>query len=387
MNQQSQAQAQAQISALQQQNAMLNQHLQTQAQSHINHLQQLIPFHQPPQPFPPTSAAFQSTPQTPVPQAPDPPAPTATPANQPGSSTTFNRDEMLQQMKSTVESSIQAMVEKTQERQVHPTPPPSLPGATSSHPTSHHPSILQHPPPRQRSSRRSRSHHQGSPTRRPDKRPASIRRSPRRRRSSRRPRRSSRNRSCSRSPTRPQHESPRKDRERSITLRSASPPRRGDRQPVEEYHQPHDYSSNTPTLQASSWWKSQHSTGYNNPTQRMIPIILSSLPVTSGNRGASGRTTPRIPLPCINLHGMIPRSLPIAIPPPPMTLPPNHSQHSPPPSQHLHATRKASLTLLEMINLKSQCPYPQDTCSSISGMDQKQNESGLSSSVSVTKIE
>ena len=266
MGQQSQAQAQAQISALQQQNAMLNQHLQTQAQSHINHLQQLIPFHQPPQPFPPTSAAFQSTPRTPVPQAPDPPAPTATPANQPGPSTTFNPDEMLQQMKSTVDSSIQAMVEKTQERQVHPTPPPSLPGATSSHPTSHHPSILQHPPPRQRSSRRSRSHHQGSPTRRPDKRPASIRRSPRRRRSSRRPRRSSRNRSCSRSPTRRRYESPRKDRARSITLRSASPPRRGDRQPVEEYHQPHDYPSNTPTLQASSWWKSQHSTGYNNPT-------------------------------------------------------------------------------------------------------------------------
>ena len=266
MGQQSQAQAQAQISALQQQNAMLNQHLQTQAQSHINHLQQLIPFHQPPQPFPPTSAAFQSTPQTPVPQAPDSPAPTATPANQPGPSTTFNPDEMLQQMKSTVDSSIQAMVEKTQERQVHPTPPPSLPGATSSHPTSHHPSILQHPPPRQRSSRRSRSHHQGSPTRRPDKRPASIRRSPRRRRSSRRPRRSSRNRSCSRSPTRCRYESPRKDRARSITLRSASPPRRGDRQPVEEYHQPHDYPSNTPTLQASSWWKSQHSTGYNNPT-------------------------------------------------------------------------------------------------------------------------
>ena len=153
MGQQSQAQAQAQISALPQQNAMLNQHLHTQAQSHINHLQQLIPFHQPPQQFPPTSAAFQSTQPTPVPQAPDPPAPTATPANQPHSSTTFNPDEMLQQTKSTVESSVQAMVEKTQERQAHPTPQPSLPGATSSHPTSHHPSILQHPPPLQRSSR------------------------------------------------------------------------------------------------------------------------------------------------------------------------------------------------------------------------------------------
>ena len=140
MGQQSQAQAQAQISALQQQNAMLNQHLHTQAQSHINHLQQLIPFHQPPQPCPPTSAAFQSTP---APQAPDPPTPTATPANQSGSSTTFNPDETLQQMKSTVESSIQAMVEKTQEHQVHPTPPPSLPGATSYQPSSFN---LQHPP-------------------------------------------------------------------------------------------------------------------------------------------------------------------------------------------------------------------------------------------------
>ena len=90
MDQQSQAQAQAQISALQQQNAMLNQHLHSQAQSHINHLQQLIPLHQPPQPFQPTSASFQSTPQPPVPQAPDPPAPAATPANQSGPSTPFN---------------------------------------------------------------------------------------------------------------------------------------------------------------------------------------------------------------------------------------------------------------------------------------------------------
>ena len=226
MSQQSQAQAQAQISALQQQNAMLNQHLHTQAQSHINHLQQLIPFHQPPQQFPPTSAAFQSTQPTPVPQAPDPPAPTATPANQPGSSTTFNRDEMLQQMKSTVESSIQEMVEKTQERQVHPTPPPSLPGATSSHPTSHHPSILQHPPPRQRSSRRSRSHHHGSPTRRPDKRPVSIPRSPRRRRSTRRVRRSSRPRSSSREFFSPRHASRRQSHVHHPTLSVSTTPRR-----------------------------------------------------------------------------------------------------------------------------------------------------------------
>ena len=261
---QSQAQAQAQISALQQQNAMLNQHLQSQAQSHINHLQQLIPFHQPPQPFQPTSASFQSTPQPPVPQAPDPPAPAATPANQPGPSTPFNPDEMLQQMKSTVESSIQAMVEKTQ---VQSTPPPNLPDATPLHPTSHHPSTLQHPPPRQPSPRRSWSHHHGASPRRPDKRPVSTRRSPPRRRSSRRHRRSSRNRSYCRSQSRHRHDSRRRDRESSITLKSASPQRRDDRQPTEEYHQLHDYSSTQPTLQASSWWKNQHSTEYNNPTE------------------------------------------------------------------------------------------------------------------------
>ena len=108
MVQQSQAQAQAQVSALQQQNAMLNQHLHTQAQTHINHLQQLLPYHQPPQPPPSTPSPAPATQPT-VPPAPDPPAPLATPANQPGSSGTFNPDEMLQQMKFTVESSFQAI--------------------------------------------------------------------------------------------------------------------------------------------------------------------------------------------------------------------------------------------------------------------------------------
>ena len=44
--QQSQAQTQAQISAFQQQNALLNQQLHNQSQTHINHLQQLLPHHQ-----------------------------------------------------------------------------------------------------------------------------------------------------------------------------------------------------------------------------------------------------------------------------------------------------------------------------------------------------
>ena len=210
----------------------------------------------------------------------------------------------------------------------------------------------------------------------------STRRSPRRRRSSRRPRRSSRHRSYSRSQSRHRHESPRRDRESSITLRSASPQRRDDRQPIEEYHQPQDYSSNKSTLQASSWWKTQHSTAYNNPTDNSYYPEQSSS--AKWQRGASGRITPRIPLPRINPHGKIPRSPPIATPPPTI-LPQNHSQHSPPPSQHRHATRRASLTILAMTNLNSQCPSPQDICSSISGMDPKPSGSGESNSVFATQ--
>jgi len=121
-------------------------------------------------------------------------------------------------------------------------------------------------------------------------------------------------------------------------------------------------------------------------TQRMIPIILSNLPAPSGNPGASGRTTPRIPLPSINLHGKIPRNLPTAMTPPTI-LPQNHLQHSPPPSQHQHATRRTSLTIQEMTNLNSQNPSLQDICSSISGMGQKQSGSGESDSVFATQTE
>ena len=55
MNQQSQAQTQAQLAQLREQNSILNQQLASQAQSHIQHLQQLLPFHQstPTQPTPP----------------------------------------------------------------------------------------------------------------------------------------------------------------------------------------------------------------------------------------------------------------------------------------------------------------------------------------------
>ena len=277
------------------------------------------------------------------------------------------------------------MVEKTQ---VQSAPPSNLPATMPMplHPTSHHQSTLQHPPPRQRSPRPSRSHHHGSSPRRPDKRPVSTRRSPRRRRSSRRQRRSSRNRSYSRSQSRHRHNSPRRDRESSITFKSASPQRRDDRPPIEEYHQPHDYSATKPTLQASSWWKNQHPTEYNTTTQRKIPIILRRLPVPSGNRGASGRTTPRIPPPNINLHGKIPSNLPIATTLPTI-LPPNHLQHSPPPSQHRHATTKPRLIIQEMTNLNFQSPSLQVICSSISGMDPKQSRFGESDLDFATQIE
>ena len=119
MNQQSQAQSQAQtqvqIAALREQNAILNQQLSSQAQSHIQHLQQLIPVHQPPQPV--QAPSIPPTSQPSGPQAP---------ATQSGPTPSFSPDEMLQQMKHTVESSLQALVEKTQERQANQPPTPPL---------------------------------------------------------------------------------------------------------------------------------------------------------------------------------------------------------------------------------------------------------------------
>ena len=109
MNQQSQAQSQAQtqaqLAALREQNSILNQQLASQAQSHIQHLQQLLPFHQPTStPHPPQS----------TPSAPEPPTPVAPQSTPPGSSASFNTEEMMQQMKDTVESSMQAFVDKNQ---------------------------------------------------------------------------------------------------------------------------------------------------------------------------------------------------------------------------------------------------------------------------------
>ena len=108
---QSQAQTQAQLAQLREQNSILNQQLASQAQTHIQHLQQLLPFHQS------NSPAMQprSTPPTPDPPTPTPVAP---PSTQTGSNVAFNPEEMMQQMRHTVESGMQAFVDKNKERRV-----------------------------------------------------------------------------------------------------------------------------------------------------------------------------------------------------------------------------------------------------------------------------
>ena len=262
MNQQSQAQSQAQTQAqlahLREQTSILNQQLASQAQSHIQHLQQLVPFHQPtPHPH---STSTPPTPQ-PTPQASEPPTPVAPPSTQTGSSASFNPEEMMQQMKNTVESSIQ--------RSMNQLPPPShapipVPPQTSSHfhppddvPTSH-----------QRSHRRSRSQRHRSGSRRPDKRPVSIPRSPRRHRSTRRTRRSSRSRSSSRRRlSTSRRASRRPSRATSITLRPASPRHREVRRRDQDDHTPQESTHTPATLQPATWEHHPQVSHYNTNTQ------------------------------------------------------------------------------------------------------------------------
>ena len=252
MNQQSQAQSQAQTQAqlahLREQNSILNQQLASQAQSHIQHLQQLLPFHQ--------STSTPSPPQ-PTPQVSEPPPPVAPPSTQPGSSVSFNPEEMMQQMKNTVESSIQRSINQLPSPSQAPIP---VPPQSSSHlhppddaPTFHH-----------RSHRRSRSQRHRSASRRPDKRPISIPRSPRRHKSPRRTRRSSRPRSSSR---RRLSTSRRPSRAMSITLRSASPRHREGRHRDQDDHQPQEPTHTPATLQPATWEHHPQQSYYSTNTQ------------------------------------------------------------------------------------------------------------------------
>ena len=194
MTQVQQSQTQAQLVALQQQNAMLNQQVQTQAQSHTNHLQQLSSIHQPPHTATPPVTTSHIPSQQP---APEPPTQVVAPSTQSGASTSLSPEADLQEVKSTVESSFQVMAGKPTEKPVQstsppaplptpPVPPSTPPFATIPLPTMDH----QPPQPLPSFPRRSRSYHCRSQSRRPDKRPVSIHRSPRRQ-PTHRPRRSS----------------------------------------------------------------------------------------------------------------------------------------------------------------------------------------------------
>ena len=127
---QSQAQVQAQITALQQQNALLNQQLHNQSQTHINHLQQLLPHHQAQQQPTTTPPSVQTPPATPVPIAPEPPIPQVATPSPPAPPVPFNPDEMLQQMKTTFEASYnlrensRSSISPQSHHNLHPSQPP-----------------------------------------------------------------------------------------------------------------------------------------------------------------------------------------------------------------------------------------------------------------------
>ena len=290
MNQQSQAQlqaqTQAQLVALREQNNILNQQLGVQAQTHIQHLQQLLPLHQS------TFHPHQSQPPAPV---PDPPTPVAPQSSPPAPSASFNAEEMIQQMKNTVESSMQAFVDKTQERnmnQQHPAPAP--PPVQTAPPIPSYPSPpLEVPPPPQHSQRRSRSRshrHHGTP----DKRPVSVPRSPRRATPLRRTYRSSRPRSThSRRQSISRNPSRRPSRASSVHLRSASPRRREVRQDHEDDFYPEVPSREPASLHPASWEYQHYPQDPSTHTeyhQNEYTHHMNNRPPTSGNPGTNGRT-------------------------------------------------------------------------------------------------
>ena len=157
-------------------------------------------------------------------------------------------------MKHTVESSIQAFVDKTQDRNISQPPAPAHPPTpTYPHNISHSQHLGEYSKPIHRSPRRSRSHRHQSMSRRHDKRPVSIPRSPRRQRSTRRVRRSSRPRSSSKEFFNPRHASRQPSRATSITLRSASPQHQEGRHLAQDHQPPRETTNPPATLQPASW--------------------------------------------------------------------------------------------------------------------------------------
>ena len=307
MNQQSQAQSQAQtqaqLAALREQNNILNQQLGLQAQTHIQHLQQLLPFHQ---------STFHPHPPQPTTSVPDPPTPVAPQSTPPGSSASFNAEEMMQQMKNTVESSMQAFVDKTQERNMNQPPAPAQPPIQASPPIPSHPPPPDEVPPQpQQSHRRSRSRshrHRGAP----DKRPVSVPRSPRRATPPKRTHRSSRPRSSHRR----RHST--QDVQVELLLSICGQPLHVD----EKYYQTMlIYIVMHPAVNQLHFTQHRGNTNaiikIHHPTTSTTSMTthpMTSHPPTSGNPGTNGRTILSPSLEPIHRAGLI-------IPKPPQTSP------------------------------------------------------------------
>ena len=121
MNQQSQAQSQAQtqaqLAALREQNSHPESTTGVTGSITYPAPPTALPFHQ--STFNPHSTSTHST------SVPEPPTPVAPQSTPPGSNASFNAEEMMQQMKNTVESSMQAFVDKNQERNMNQPPAPA----------------------------------------------------------------------------------------------------------------------------------------------------------------------------------------------------------------------------------------------------------------------
>ena len=282
-------------------------------------------------------------------------------------------------MKNTVESSLQAMVEKTQERQAHSTPTPTLPVTTPLPTISHPPPPSEHPPPQQRSSRRSCSHRHRSSSRRHDKRPISVHRSPRRRRPTRRP-------GAHRDLDLPPEMCPLA--ERYLDDEIGSDQSLFDRPPhtIEKHDtRPRSIINHSNTPPPSQLFKLHLGGQINRPPPTLIPRIdlttRNSRPTTSGSHGESGRTIPRTLPHHTNPTGLTTNN-PLLATTLHMILPPNRSRHFPPPIQHHHATSRRNLPTLGTTGPQPPSMSLQDICSSTYRKDPKRNGSAESSSVS-----
>ena len=236
----------------------------------------------------------------------------------------------MQQMKNTVESSMQAFMDKNQDCNMSHPPPPAHPPIPISPPIPSHPDPPDDfPPSHHRSHRRSRSHRHRSGSRKPDKRPISIPRSPRRPKSKRRAHRSSRPRSSSRRRcSTSRHASRRPSRAASITLRSASPRHREVQHRGDDDHPLHEPSHLPANLQPATWEHHPQQSSHTANTQSNY-YHYDQQTTNKWKSWANGKITPSPPTHPTHLVGLATQNQHSATTAN-TTPPPNHSQHSPP---------------------------------------------------------